>query len=624
MHSEHILSHITLPADTRAALSRAADISVPASVEELASLAAGGGERLNVRYAVPGRGEVCEAEVCRCKNGISVNFPEAYMRRRDGACMRIGDNLPTDKPRFQDSFGYPFSDLRAETLDWLSRQELILLPFTAGGAHALPCLAICPKNAAFFALSFALMHRPLPPRALRDAFAPRAIFYVAPPFRHTHFSGRQIVVHCRGESVHEVFAYNLYPGPSAKKGVFAVLIDEGERAGRVCCHASVARLTPPGGGAGAVIMHEGASGGGKSEMTEPIPPTAGGIIAEARSTVTGERLSLALAGQCGVTPLGDDMVLSAREVDARGRLMVSDGEDGWFLRVDGERGYGSNPALERASIHPGATLEFFNLDCAPGSTCLVWEHTPDPDGKPCPNPRVILPRASLGAPPAGAPTAVDVRSFGVRMPPSTAACPDIGVAGLVQVLPAALAWLWRLVSPRGYKNPSVTAARGRADSPRCEGVGSYWPFCTGRRVTQANLLLRQIFAAGGTLNLLIPNQHVGAYSLGFDGQWLVREYLGRHGGRLTSAGLTPARCPLMGYAVDALSLDGQSVPPVLLRPELQPELGEAGYDAGAKMLTELFLRELENYDTDALDPLGREIIALFRAGAGVEEYARLG
>lgn len=43
-----------------------------------------------------------------------------------------------------------------------------------------------------------------------------------------------------------------------------------------------------------------------------------------------------------------------------------------------------------------------------------------------------------------------------------------------------------------------------------EGVGSYWPFATGRMVDQANLLLKQIMDTPSTRYKLIPNQHVGA------------------------------------------------------------------------------------------------------------------
>ena len=57
------------------------------------------------------------------------------------------------------------------------------------------------------------------------------MIYVAPPFRHTHFNGRQVCVHRRLPDRHEIFAYNLYPGPSAKKGIYSVLLDIGEREG---------------------------------------------------------------------------------------------------------------------------------------------------------------------------------------------------------------------------------------------------------------------------------------------------------------------------------------------------------------------------------------------------------
>ena len=36
----------------------------------------------------------------------------------------------------------------------------------------------------------------------------------------------------------------------------------------------------------------------------------------------------------------------------------------------------------------------------------------------------------------------------------------------------------------------ITAAGGKL--MQSEGVGSYWPFATGKKVTQANLLLNQI------------------------------------------------------------------------------------------------------------------------------------
>ena len=76
-------------------------------------------------------------------------------------------------------------------------------------------------------------------------FEPKAIIYVAPPFRHSHFEGKQVVVHNQQNSVHEVFSYNLYPGPSAKKGVYGVLLALGLKEDFVTVHASTVNITTP-------------------------------------------------------------------------------------------------------------------------------------------------------------------------------------------------------------------------------------------------------------------------------------------------------------------------------------------------------------------------------------------
>lgn len=623
MYTDQFLNRFILPADLSAALRTNRALCFPETLDELTELCYGPAhaDSFDVSYDIEGIGRVKEAEVHRCKNGVAVNFTEDYMRRRDGGCMRIGDDLPSDKPRFKDSFGYDFSVLRAQTMAWLAAQPLIVLPFSAGGCFCdIPAVMLCPLNAAFFALSLANMQGFTGIAGVPDGYTPRGIIYVAPPFRHTHFSGRQIVVHCRGEAVHEVFAYNLYPGPSAKKGVFSMLLDIGAREGWVCCHASAALVESPYENR-VVFMHEGASGGGKSEMLEPPKCDETGHVPLARHIITGEEVHIKLQESCKIYPIADDMAPAPKSVQrAGGRLRIADGEAGWFLRMDGETHYGSNRTYERISIHPPRPLEFFNMDGVPGATCLIWEHTPDSDGRPCPNPRVIIPREMLGSLPGGTAYEVGVRSFGVRMPPSTAAAPDYGVMGMVQLVPVSLAWLWRLVSPRGFKNPSIS---GDGAALCAEGVGSYWPFDTGLRVTQANLLLRQLLDTPETLNLLIPNQHIGAYFVGFAGQWVAREYLARRGGRLSMEKLVCARCPLFGLSMDEMKLEGQYIRKSLLRPELQSCLGEAGYDAGAKLLTDFFRRELAAYLVPGLDTLGREIIETFLRGGTAEDYLRL-
>ena len=57
-----------------------------------------------------------------------------------------------------------------------------------------------------------------------------------------------------------------------------------------------------------------------------------------------------------------------------------------------------------------------------------------------------------------------------------------------------------------------------------EGVGSYWPFATGRRGDQANLLLDQFRRYTDTRYILCPNQYIGAWHVGFMAQWVAREY----------------------------------------------------------------------------------------------------
>ena len=626
MYTDPYFSRFVLPEDLKEALQKSRFLCYPETIEQLAEMSYGPAHssRYDVSYSIAGKGLVKEAEVARCKNGTVVNFMEDYMRRRDPDCMSIGDDLPTDKPRFSDRYGYSFAELRKETMDWLSTQQLILLPFKAGGPYfGYESLMVCPVNAAFFALALANMQGFTSIFDVHDEYKPRAIIYVAPPFRHTHFNGRQAVIHQRCEDLHEVFSYNLYPGPSAKKGVFSMLLDIGEHEGWITNHASAAMLESPYENE-VVFMHEGASGGGKSEMLEEIHEEEDGKLLLGVHTVTGEKHYLTLRETCKIHPIADDMVMAHKDMqDGGGFLKIVDAEDGWFLRMDGDTGYGCNAEYERLSIHPSEPLVFFNMDGVPGATCLIWEHIPDSDGTPCTNPRMIIPRRMTdNIIPGNEPQEVEVRSFGVRMPPSTDEHPDYGVMGMVQFVPVSLAWVWRLVSPRGYKNPSI-ADSSAGSGLKAEGVGSYWPFATGKKVTQANMLLHQMLDCPNTLNILIPNQHIGAYKVGFMGEWLVREYLARHNGTIKMKHLVPARCPIFGYSLDEMKLDGQYIRQTFLRPELQSHLEDGGYDAGAKILTDFFKEQLQQFLTDDLDPLGRQIIELVLRDAPLEDYLAL-
>jgi len=573
-----------------------------------------------VAYEVPGKGRVVEAWVCRVRNGISANYPEPYMRRRDPDCMVIADDLPTNKERFSERFGYDFAELRQQTFDWLKTQELALFTFKAGSVADGPdAVVVAPANAGFFALGLALLQDILNTETLPRDFKPEAVIYVAPPFRHTHFNGKQYVVHRRGPDLYEMFSYNLYPGPSAKKGVYGVLINLGEQEDWVTAHCSTVQVITPYDNK-ITIMHEGASGGGKSEMLEQMHRERDGQLLLGENVVTGERRLLTLPRGCSLRPVTDDMALchpSFQKGD--GKLVVRDAEAAWFVRVNHIQHYGTDPHLEAVTIHPREPLLFLNIDAAPGSTALIWEHIEDEPGKRCPNPRVIIPRRIVPGVVDG-PVRVDIRSFGVRTPPCTKEKPTYGILGLFHVLPPALAWLWRLVAPRGHDNPSIVETEGMSS----EGVGSYWPFATGRMVDQANLLLKQFVETPLMRQILVPNQHIGAWRSGFMPQWLAREYLARRGGAwFTADQLTPARCPLLGYALKSLMIEGQTITNWFLRVDRQPEVGEEAYDQGAGILTDFFHRQLQKFLEPDLDPLGRRIIECCLDGGSVEDYRDL-
>lgn len=615
-----LFEKFSLPEELEKMLYNSPSVIIPESKEQLYELIFGNEHtgRIEVCYDVNGK-SVIEAEVVRCRNGAAVNFTEDYMRRRDPECMRIGDELPTDKPRFREVHGYDFSSLREETMLWLSRQELILLPFKAGGAeYGYDAALVCPRNAAFFAFSLAQIQAFVEIRNV-DKVKPRAVIYVAPPFRHSHFKGRQVVVHARSEELHEVFSYNLYPGPSAKKGIYSMLLDIGEREGWVTAHASAARIITPYENE-MVMMHEGASGGGKSELLQEVQRRADGRVTLGVDVNTGEERYIFMSDTCTIEPVTDDMAMCPPGIQKQnGKLSVTDGEDGWFVRVDGITEYGCEPMYEKIAVASREPLVFFNLEGVAGATCLLWEHSPDSDGRPCPNPRVIVPRRMISNIVSG-PVEVDVRSFGVRMPPATAKEPSYGVMGLMQIVPPSLAWLWRLVAPRGYKNPSVVGGPELAS----EGVGSYWPFATGLRVSQANLLMEQILRCDRTRYVLIPNQHIGIFRVGFAPEWVSREYLARRGGvNMKMDRLVPARSPLMGYCLKEMKVDGQRISSRFLRPEVQDTLGEEGYDAGAAILRDFFERELAVYDTPELHPVGRQILECFRNNGSIEDYCAI-
>jgi hypothetical protein len=122
----------------------------------------------------------------------------------------------------------------------------------------------------------------------------------------------------------------------------------------------------------------------------------------------------------------------------------------------------------------------------------------------------------------------------------------------------------------------------------------------------------------------VPNQYIGVWKVAFKPQLLMREYLTRRGNaKLRKDQYQPARCPLLGYELNYLTIEGAKIPSRFLQVYKQVEMEKAGYDAGAEKLFDFFKQELPQYLTDDLHPKGREIIEACLNGASVEDYEKI-
>jgi len=157
---KNTLEKFNLPDDITDLLQNALSVKIASSIGALEDLSCGGrnNTKWTVSYTLPDGRIVDEVQVVRVKNGISANYTEAYMRRRDPDCMFIADENLSDKPRFLEQFGYSFKDVRQETFNWLMTQDLAVFAFEMGqpglGGDAV---AICPANAGFFAFGLGLL-----------------------------------------------------------------------------------------------------------------------------------------------------------------------------------------------------------------------------------------------------------------------------------------------------------------------------------------------------------------------------------------------------------------------------------------------------------------------------------
>jgi hypothetical protein len=341
----------------------------------------------------------------------------------------------------------------------------------------------------------------------------------------------------------------------------------------------------------------------------------------------GDKLSIAFGQALEIHPVLDDMAVWDPSAQDGDYICVEDAEEAWFIRVNHITRYGQDPAIEALVLAQDNNILSLNITAVPDGEILPYEHVYDvepseenPKGKKTPNPRVIVRRAVVPGIRNGIVAATHC-SIGLRQPPCSRETPSYGILGVLQVMPPALAYAWSLVCPRGHDNPSIISE----DALASESVGSFWAFATGVKVDYANVLLQVYLQSPKVKHLLIPNQHCGGWETGFGGMWYARHWLACQGtGEFLPDLLTPARCALLGYDVTEMTVNGVRLPSEMLQVWRQPEVGPAGYDAGAEILKSVFERELTTYlHARKFNPIGKQIIEAVLRGASVEELAAI-
>ena len=78
---------LSLPDDMQWLLANAPEIKIFNTTEELAGASTNNQDRFEVKYTLNNGREIKEAVIDRVSNGISVNYPESYMRRREGSII---------------------------------------------------------------------------------------------------------------------------------------------------------------------------------------------------------------------------------------------------------------------------------------------------------------------------------------------------------------------------------------------------------------------------------------------------------------------------------------------------------------------------------------------------------
>ena len=143
--------------------------------------------------------------------------------------------------------------------------------------------------------------------------------------------------------------------------MYGALLTKGEKEGWITAHCSTVQAVSPYDNI-TTFMHEGASGGGKSEMLQHIIREPNGQVLIGTNTITDERRLINLPLFSSFNPVTDDMAMCHPSFQmGNGKLRVMDAENSWFIRVDDVKEYGDDPTLEKFTLNPPTPLLFLNI-----------------------------------------------------------------------------------------------------------------------------------------------------------------------------------------------------------------------------------------------------------------------
>ena len=87
--------------------------------------------------------------------------------------------------------------------------------------------------------------------------------------------------------------------------------------------------------------------------------------------------------------------------------------------------------------------------------------------------------------------------------------------------------------------------------------------------------------------------------------------------------LSPARCPLFGYALNEMKVDGQRISSRFLRPELQESLGEGGLRQGRRGALQVLREGTRRLRHGGAPPRRPPILECFKNRGTVEDYCKI-